>query len=959
MNILKKYSNRYFVGAFALVTFMVASCTEDIVENDRSGKRTGAYVSYNVSEAQDNTLSQINETGLPKTRAAYTQELSMQGLQPEDIVDQKIVGRSSDGNEAYFIETTVAGVNPVKANNDEKTRANITRLEDLRNFGTIGYRGDTEATISNSLWFYNEDTKPDGQLVKWIPWSWEQPYGRFYAVSPKPESKIHLSPESYAKTPYVDFEVEPLVKNQKDLMTACSGNVRYAVRNVAPRTDLDFYHALTAIRFKIGNNLSYDKTVDKVEIRNALSKGRYTLSDKLNNEGAVWSDLNTRATFTLGGDGTVNVSTKGDVGNIIMGRNGDNYTFYMIPQTLTDNRIMLYVHFTDGSYIEAPLKGSWKPGTTKTYALSERKSDWEYTLTVTSPDWLEAKQDLSTAYTITSYRTDPKTGVKQPVEWEIVGYEENGIDTKDYGYTDVPRWYWGDKKERPNWLSKLSLESGKGGTAAEEGYATLRHDYTDWKSEYDKVLQDAEPKGTAGAPYNLSNSNGGPRVENTANSYLISAPGYYRIPLVYGNAIVNGKKNEHAYITQLQEDDIKPRKYNSPEPKKESADEIINYRILWNFLDHNNYKITDPWITKSNEKRNIPDGAKIVWSDQKGLVSDVKLSADKKYVEFSVSKENIKNGNAVIAVTQKGTVVWSWHLWFNHADALNTLKSSDGKGGPVYSFTKQQLGFAYFKWEGTPFTDWRGVKLTVRQKTGNGGERKTGTITIQQKAEFEILAGPTRYHFGRKDAAPYQNNVEEGTFILENDKPYLTWDVWTQHPERFYNSVTTTNIERQDEYSVWKDNAWTMDNYENTFNHNPVVKTVYDPCPVGFSLAPSAAYDCFMALDPADKTYWSSHNPSKYRRVLKRGPRLYLDSDEKDENGKIKQFCMPLLGEQQNFYTWVAVSNASPKPERQVCFGPDGSGVDLNQVHSYAYWLEHDRRVIDSLVPIWPVAQSK
>ncbi|MDK7740816.1 hypothetical protein QP561_11345, partial [Veillonella nakazawae] len=75
--------------------------------------------------------------------------------------------------------------------------------------------------------------------------------------------------------------------------------------------------------------------------------------------------------------------------------------------------------------------------------------------------------------------------------------------------------------------------------------------------------------------------------------------------------------------------------------------------------------------------------------------------------------------------------------------------------------------------------------------------------------------------------------------------------------------MTTTNIERQDEYSVWKDNAWTMDNYENTFNHNPVVKTVYDPCPVGFSLAPSAAYDCFMALDPADKTHWSSHNPSK------------------------------------------------------------------------------------------------
>ena len=131
-------------------------------------------------------------------------------------------------------------------------------------------------------------------------------------------NKLQLSPESYTSTPYVDFEVEPKVVNQKDLMTACSGEVKYATRYVAPTTNLNFRHALTAVRFKVGQNLSWNKTITKVEIVNAQSKGRYTLSSKADGTGAAWSNLSTPATFTLGGDGTLNVSTSQAINQIIM-----------------------------------------------------------------------------------------------------------------------------------------------------------------------------------------------------------------------------------------------------------------------------------------------------------------------------------------------------------------------------------------------------------------------------------------------------------------------------------------------------------------------------------------------------------------------------------------------------------------------------------------------------------------
>lgn len=771
-----------------IVGLSLASCADDDIASDTKGDR-GTAVSFNVSDAQYDARQ---PAGAP-TRAAFAESLAQQDLTPEDLTVQKLPVQGGDGN-ACLIETTVAGTNPVRPAG-APTRANITTTATLGNFSTTAYRGATAATIGTTPWFYNRETKPDGTLAQPVLWAFDQPFARFFAVSPQVTdgyAKLVLSPESHGGTPYVDFEAETDVKKQKDLMTACSGLVHYATQYVAPTANLAFRHALTAVRFKVGQNLSWNKTITKVEIRNAMSRGRYTPSTLADGTGAAWSNVNTPATFTLSG---LNVSTHEDVNTILTGKDNDNYTFYMIPQPLSG--VSVCVEFSDGSQINANLSGTWKPGTTKTYALSENNSTWEYQLAVTGP--ATAANDATTVgYTVQSYRRDPSTGVQQPVKWKVMGYDANGDGTFSMD-------------EQPVWLTGLSKTEGEGGTTAEAGTATLQAaSLIDLLAARNEAMKSAPALGTATTPYDLS-TKGGSATRSTANCYVISAPGYYRIPLVYGNAIKDGQKNEQAYKTSHS-----------------------GNNILSNFKDHAGNDITDPWITQSNGGVNIPDGAKLVWADESGLVTNLSVtgSGTDAFVKFEVPAAAIKNGNAVIAATKGGTVVWSWHLWFAPQEVLQTIACTN-YSGKTYSFANETLGMKYTNWQGTSYSAPRSVRVMVEQTAGQA-EKQVGYFTITQNNANGVRQGyATFYQSGRKDAMPGIDNVY-GTFS-KNGGNSMSIKNGIQHPETFYTYGTTwTN-----NYNYY--NLWSMET-TGIGQDIPVVKTVYDPCPAGFKMPGLTAF---------------------------------------------------------------------------------------------------------------------
>ena len=790
-----------FASLVGGMTLSVASCSDDDLSSNQGGSNE-ALVRFSVKDVQSETIAR----GAAMTRGAITP-----GLANKDLAGQKLAAHSNRNLDVCLIETTVEGINPVKA--DARTRANIETTIG-GDFSSTGIRGVAATSIlTTPEWFKAAKTKSNGELYTPIRWSFAQPWARFFAVYPSKDSYSKLTINDMTSTdnaPSVDFTVEPNVRDQKDFMTACTGNVHYATQGEQPTTNLDFRHALTAIRFAVGQNLSWNKTIDKVEIRNAIMKSKYKLSNAFNGAGATWDNTGaTRGTATLSG---LSVNTSSNPNVTIMGNTGDNFTFYMIPQVLTGNSVTAYVHFTDNTEITATLKGEWKAGTTRTLKLSETNSTWTYNITATDPSATAYDQTTTDNYGVTSYRTAPD-GTQQAVAWKVVGYSVDGGTT----YTT----------NKPAWLTSLSKTEGDGGTAADQGTATLTKDVTDLLAKRNKALKEATALGSAGAPYDLSlhNVQGATIARSTANSYVISAPGHYRIPLIYGNAIENGATNTNAYISHAA---------------------TGNSNVLYNFKDHNNQNITDPWIEKTNGGANANvDGAEVVWADAAGLVHSPSIAhvGGEGFLDFEVKASDIQSGNAVVAVKKGGTIVWSWHLWFAPQSALTPIPVTNYQG-KVYNFTKETLGWKPTQWSGSTYDKPRTVKVKVEQIVANNGTKQDAVINITQNPGNVKQGVTTLYQFGRKDAFPgvATTDIKQGS-ITENAGDNMSITNNIQNPDKFYiyGSSVWTN------YGYY--NLWSADNTEtggyNQGNDNPVVKTVYDPCPVGFKMPANNAFTGF------------------------------------------------------------------------------------------------------------------
>ena len=798
MNKLFFYACSALLASGAALT--AVSCADDDLDNGGTNGN-GAVVRFSVNDVQEGAIS----------RGVVTRGAITPGLGSSDLAGGKLTAHSNRNIDVCLIETTVEGVNPVKA--DAHTRAEIINTSTLGDFSASGIRGTSASTIlTTPEWFHAKKTKSNGELYSPIYWNPAQPFGRFFAVSPNTESysKMTINNTDANGSPSVEFEVDPDVTKEVDLMTACSGDVQYVTQNVQPTTSLDFRHALTGIRFAVGQNLSWNKTIDKVELRNVLLKSKYVLSKQFNGTGAAWdhTGYSMRGNAVLSG---VSVSTSASPNTTIMGNAGDNYTFYMIPQQLT-GLVTAYVHCTDGTTITVPLKGEWKAGTTRTYKLSQTSSTWTYTLEGTDPS-RAANYDETTsqAYSIKSFREDPATHQQQAVAWKVVGYDANNDGTFSMA-------------EKPAWLTSLSKTEGNGGTAADQGTATLTKDVTDLLAKRNKALKDATALGSASAPYDLS-TKGGSVNRSTANSYLISAPGHYRIPLVYGNAIENGATNDKSYISHAA---------------------AGNPSVLYNFQDHAGHAIDDPWIEKTNGGANSGvDGADVVWADAADLVHSPSIThvGGNAFLDFEVTAADIQSGNAVVAVKKGGTIVWSWHLWFAPKDVLDKIPVTNHQG-KVYNFTKETLGWKPTQWSGSTYNKPRTVKVKVVQTIKNNGVAQETVINITQNPGNVKKGATTLYQFGRKDAFPgvATSDLKAGS-ITENAGDNMSIKNNIQNPDKFYiyGSSLWTN------YGYY--NLWSADNtvtgVYNQGNDNPVVKTVYDPCPVGFKMPANNAFTGF------------------------------------------------------------------------------------------------------------------
>ena len=279
----------------------------------------------------------------------------------------------------------------------------------------------------------------------------------------------------------------------------------------------------------------------------------------------------------------------------------------------------------------------------------------------------------------------------------------------------------------------------------------------------------------------MKNINGNSlQSRETANCYVIKQTGYYELPLVYGNAIKNGETNSSSY-TQIEGD------YTQP---------------FYNYL---NRQITSPFIeTDTNVDAETAD---IIYSDVSTSsfnISGIKLVQRNlcKYLRFQVNNFPTNGGNAVLGIKDgSGQIMWSWHIWA-YGDTFTTIAHTNNTGY-TYNLLNVNLGWVKEgeKYGTCPHYQW-GRKDPMLRPAGSASNTNA-TVGYGSWTTTSVATSV---------AATIQN---PNVFNIQGQN-YNWWE---------------KNGEAVDFYNYWDASQTTTGNADKT-----VIKTVYDPCPVGFSI---------------------------------------------------------------------------------------------------------------------------
>lgn len=623
---------------------------------------------------------------------------------------------------------------------------------------------------------------------------------RFFAYAPYNWDGIVLSEKDVAGTPAITCLVPDGVPNQKDLLVAVSGEMPGNTSSSAPLT---FRHVLTAVRFVTGDDMLAGR-ITKITLKNVYGKAVYPVGD------TSWRDFGCVKSFSQ----TPDKEVSGLPGEEIT---GGVTTFMMLPQQLPSGA-SIEIAYTDGlsstpRTLSASIAGKiWPMGKTITYRISTTSISVVPDFSVI-PSGNFTHEAGRVDYSVRSYVTVfGEDGSSQQVDvgWSAEFVEVDGLG----GYRVIPR---------PFWLLDFT-ENGSGGVSQHRATAEAQQGVTE--NPHNNKLQIAEDINaqTGKTPYNLSNSSGDEAVENTANCYLVNAPGIYSLPLVYGNGIKNGGNNTPAYNKS-------------------------------HFKNHRNAEITDPYIYKNSGCS--PTDAILLWQDEENLVTDVRLSSDKKRLEFKVNGSTIKQGNAVVAVKRDGKIMWSWHLWvtdYRLDEDIRTMYSKKNKG---YAMMPVNIG-----WCDGETTTYAGRKVLVRFTQAVTGMTKI--VPFVQEEHIVKQSGNNPYfQFGRKDPMPgrivtgassVDNKPCYGNYKFEVQKGRVTISTGIMNPHVFYTDPLLGQDVNQSWTSEKNVDLWGCSTSSNAAIDASVSKTIYDPSPSGFCLPASGVFSATTINEYEQKT---------------------------------------------------------------------------------------------------------
>ena len=755
--------------------------------------------------------------GAPSTRATQYADSPVVML-GEGGSDTLYLHASIDVNTATVSKEAKAGTRGVPINSENFQ-------EECRNFGVTAYtQGDgklfmSDEEVSN---YANEAWSPSGGVRYWP----EDETLDFYAYAPysfNENKPLEGAPTinradhtmSFSYTVPTTTDGNDAVA-QPDIMFAYAACSR-STTNERGNVPLEFAHALAAVKF-VANDIA-GCTINRITLKGLYGAGECTFTPA-GKEGAgvdkpsgtfAWTYSGNKKDFTQTFDVPLNDQQSGE--QKITDVNPET-TFMMIPQQLEGATVEVELTTNDGKRQEVEGKlasgnlTEWKAGNIYTYKISTESINWTYVFEVTPTISFDLGV-TSGKYQVKSYRYRTQNeSVKEAVPWEVTGVTatDKPITSAEISLSN-PKDYVTEFTYNGNGTNNGQWQDYDIGVAKTVMHTTC---------SADKTLKKTPTKGSPESPCDLSTEGGGGRT--TANCYVVNAAGTYKLPLVYGNAIVNGNKNSRAYSDS-------------------------------HFVDYNNKPITDPWIKSSG----TPKDATLVWSDGFYMFTDVHLEGD--YLVFTINKEYLQQANAIVAVLDdKGTIMWSWHIWVTERDINQTHEVEDWSNGATYDMMSSNLGWVDGK---QVYYDLRELKFTFTQNKTN--DVKTMTVT-QEGATFDYKdAGSTYYQWGRKDPIVALMNrdktgvddyrrldVPTDKYLYKTQPGWVTSAEGIKHPNVYYVQNATYSPTAWLTDAAYSPKLWNIDGTEEDVWVANSRKTVYDPSPKGFKVPVPRAFSVFV-----------------------------------------------------------------------------------------------------------------
>ena len=728
--------------------------------------------------------------------------------------------RNAQGGRTLYLHTTETDSIATPAATDAEhiaTRGAVvtttTFEEQYGGFGVLAYayQGEWDGTQTPN-YIYNEKATADGGTYGFNPprfWPGEAYNMAFFAYAPHDETGSIFGKNTGAPT--LTYSVPTDITKQKDLLAYWETGVKGDKRSTM---SLRFSHLCTAVKFKVGAGL--ENAITSIAIKNVYGSGTYSAAD------SKWTTSGkAEGTYTLAIANSENTPQETEL------TTGEN-TFMMIPQTLPDGA-EIEVKYKDEDGREQTLTASisdkkeWMKGYTVVYKISYSPEVIEYTFEMptesiefTYDGKLRDENDKG-QFQIQSYKQITKNNVvrNEPAAW-----------TAEFSTDGGKTW-----SAKPDWLSTFTANGNGSTNLTSYEVGISKQVSTTQTNPHDAALKKAT---SVSGTYNLSNNTGGTEVQNTANCYVINAPGKYSLPLVYGNAIKNGQDNQSSYTSNLQNGDY----------------------VLKTFKNYIGDDIQKPYIYEDKDIQ-IKD-AVLLWQDRQNLVQNIALSQDKKDLIFEVPQASIGQGNAVVAIRDNNQkIIWSWHIWvtdfvpgkdaavvsrFNPLESQNDQRVTNHQNR-TYTFMGLNIGWCF---EDLVKYEAREVKVRFRQE----GSGQTKDMTIKQLERVEAYGYQPYFQFGRKDPMKPGSNKDGKdkdcyygagySHTTEQESDAMTLGSYIQNPCIFYTGLDNYVDVTLGETFFY--NLWNANNSSSEANDNTIVKTIYDPSPVGYCVPPSNAF---------------------------------------------------------------------------------------------------------------------